>query len=254
MTGQTSTGTRERILAAARDLFATYGYQRTSLRQIAERLGITKAAVLYHFPSKDLILAALTEPMLCDLESVLEQAAQLDPERARWAAVEGLLDAFLAHRKTLQMAWHDLAFMTNRPEVYQRFLRWARQACDVVAGPGAGLADQVRALQVLAALGDPAMYFPDVPDAELRAVVLDGVLRLLGEKRPQPAVNGNGDVRRGAARPGRPRALDGDRLALARRMYEAGGHSVTQIAETLGVSRATLYRYLGGGQRLKTKN
>src|SRR5580698_4728775 len=51
--------TRERILDAALDLFVTQGYDGTSLRQIAEQLGVTKAALYYHFESKEDILMAL---------------------------------------------------------------------------------------------------------------------------------------------------------------------------------------------------
>ncbi len=51
--------TRERILDAALDLFIEQGFDGTSLRQIAEKLGVTKAALYYHFESKDDILLAL---------------------------------------------------------------------------------------------------------------------------------------------------------------------------------------------------
>ncbi len=51
--------TRERILDAALELFVTQGYDGTSLRQIAEQLGVTKAALYYHFESKEDILLAL---------------------------------------------------------------------------------------------------------------------------------------------------------------------------------------------------
>src|SRR6266516_1708828 len=45
--------TRERIQAIALELFAEQGYEKTSLREIAERLGVTKAALYYHFKSKE---------------------------------------------------------------------------------------------------------------------------------------------------------------------------------------------------------
>ena len=47
------TGTRERIKQVALELFTEQGYEGTSLREIAERLGVTKAALYYHFKSKD---------------------------------------------------------------------------------------------------------------------------------------------------------------------------------------------------------
>ena len=41
------------LLAIARRLFAQHGYDRTSLRDIAEAANITKAALYYYFPNKD---------------------------------------------------------------------------------------------------------------------------------------------------------------------------------------------------------
>ena len=51
--------TRERILDVALDLFIEQGYDKTSLRQIAEPLGFTQAAIYYHFAAKEDILVAL---------------------------------------------------------------------------------------------------------------------------------------------------------------------------------------------------
>ena len=51
--------TRERILDISLELFTEQGYDKTSLREIAERLGFTKAAIYYHFASKGDILMAL---------------------------------------------------------------------------------------------------------------------------------------------------------------------------------------------------
>src|ERR1700730_9117216 len=57
--GAVSVNTRERILDVAIDLFTEQGFDGTSLRQIAEQLGVTKAALYYHFESKDDILMAV---------------------------------------------------------------------------------------------------------------------------------------------------------------------------------------------------
>ncbi|CAN5147188.1 hypothetical protein BH11ACT3_BH11ACT3_21700 [soil metagenome] len=52
--------TRTEALRIAVELFTTQGYEATSLRQIAERLDISKASLYYHFPSKaDIVRAAL---------------------------------------------------------------------------------------------------------------------------------------------------------------------------------------------------
>jgi AcrR family transcriptional regulator len=56
---ETPKPTRERILDVALDLFTEQGYDQTSLREIAEQLGFTKAALYYHFASKEAIFMAL---------------------------------------------------------------------------------------------------------------------------------------------------------------------------------------------------
>ena len=68
--------TRERILTVANELFIEQGYEGTSLREIADRLDITKAALYYHFRSKDEILTTLLKPffvLLDDLTWVVEK-------------------------------------------------------------------------------------------------------------------------------------------------------------------------------------
>src|ERR1700741_510537 len=48
--------TRERILDVALELFNEQGYDKTSLREIAQRLDVTKAALYCHFERKEDIL------------------------------------------------------------------------------------------------------------------------------------------------------------------------------------------------------
>ena len=80
--------TRERILAVAQRRFVEVGYDATSLREIAEDLGVTKAALYYHFPSKLEILQALLQPLADVFGETLEVLAAVrtsdDPVEA-WA-------------------------------------------------------------------------------------------------------------------------------------------------------------------------
>jgi AcrR family transcriptional regulator len=58
-----SSGTREGILAAARERFATHGYDRTRIRDVAADAGVDAALVHYFFKSKDgLFVAAMELP------------------------------------------------------------------------------------------------------------------------------------------------------------------------------------------------
>jgi AcrR family transcriptional regulator len=74
--GSTAPDTRTRILDAARALFAERGYAGTSVRDLAEALGITKAALYYHFPGKADILLALVVPVLDELDVIAAHAGR----------------------------------------------------------------------------------------------------------------------------------------------------------------------------------
>ncbi|MGW0069548.1 TetR/AcrR family transcriptional regulator, partial [Streptosporangium sandarakinum] len=62
--------TRTRIQETALRLFTEQGYEATSLREIAEALGVTKAALYYHFKSKEEIITSLVEDRIRTLEEL----------------------------------------------------------------------------------------------------------------------------------------------------------------------------------------
>ncbi|MFC4116162.1 TetR/AcrR family transcriptional regulator [Nonomuraea zeae] len=66
--------TRARIQEIALRLFTEQGYEATSLREIAEELGVTKAALYYHFKTKDDIVASLADLRVAELEELLQWA------------------------------------------------------------------------------------------------------------------------------------------------------------------------------------
>src|SRR6201986_5481422 len=65
------TDTRSRVQKVALELFAEQGYEKTSLREIAERLGVTKAALYYHFRSKEDIVRSFTEDYVHELDALI---------------------------------------------------------------------------------------------------------------------------------------------------------------------------------------
>jgi AcrR family transcriptional regulator len=66
--------TRTRIQRIALELFTEHGYEATSLREIAERLGVTKAALYYHFRTKDEIIESLVADRMARLEELVAWA------------------------------------------------------------------------------------------------------------------------------------------------------------------------------------
>jgi TetR/AcrR family transcriptional regulator len=67
---------REAILDAALDVFSQYGFRGATLDQIAEAAGLSKPNLLYYFPSKEAIHAALLENLL---DIWLQPLRDLDP-------------------------------------------------------------------------------------------------------------------------------------------------------------------------------
>ena len=88
--------TRDKILAAADQLFGDLGFDATTTRDIASRSGINKALIHYHFGTKDELLAVLLEGYYARLAATMQGAlAAKRGARARPAAqVEALLDAY----------------------------------------------------------------------------------------------------------------------------------------------------------------
>jgi len=67
-------GTREKILAAARELFANQGFKSTSMSDIAAHVGITKAGLYYFFKNKESLYIAIVDDALRAAYEYLEQA------------------------------------------------------------------------------------------------------------------------------------------------------------------------------------
>jgi AcrR family transcriptional regulator len=102
--GAATPTTRERILDVALDLFTEQGFDGTSLRQIAEQLGVTKAALYYHFTSKDDILLALHMRLHEAGRDALMQMGDEPVTLEQWGTLlDQVVDQMLAQRKLFLM-------------------------------------------------------------------------------------------------------------------------------------------------------
>jgi AcrR family transcriptional regulator len=73
--------TRERIQQVALDLFVEQGYEKTSLREIAEKLDVTKAALYYHFRTKEDIITGLFEDLAGTMDEILAWVREQEDQR-----------------------------------------------------------------------------------------------------------------------------------------------------------------------------
>ena len=96
--------TRERILDVALDLFVEQGYDKTSLREIADKMGFSKAALYYHFASKSDILMGLHLRMHSVLDDLLPELEDGPTKPGVWERfLDGCIDRMFANRKLFLM-------------------------------------------------------------------------------------------------------------------------------------------------------
>src|SRR5687768_6406808 len=113
--------TRQKALDVALDMFGRKGYEGTSLREIAESLGVSKAALYYHFPSKDALLVTLVLPFLQALEDLLSAADGDTSGGARASLLANYLDLFVDHRSIVNLLARDPAALAH-PEIGPRLV------------------------------------------------------------------------------------------------------------------------------------
>ena len=186
---QAGASTRERILDVALDLFTDQGFDGTSMREIAERLNISKPAIYYHFASKDEILMALHMRLHEFGKEALARLTGQTVTLQSWSSLlNELLDQMLAQRKIFLMHERNQAALEKlhskdhddeHDDLQQRF----RQA---LADPSVSLRDRVRmACSLGAVFGGLFMAgdaFDNVSSAELGALVREAVRDLVADR------------------------------------------------------------------------
>jgi AcrR family transcriptional regulator len=182
--------TRERILDIALELFNEKGYDNTSLREIAERLGTTKAALYYHFARKQDILLELHLRLHALGREAFQRLEELTDGQARADAWPGLLDhlieqivdnpeLFLFHQRNhraLEQIQDDERHQAENEDIEQ-------QMRSLLSDQQIPLAQRVRmacsagaAIVVLMGAGE---MFGDVPPTKLAELVRDAARDLL---------------------------------------------------------------------------
>ncbi|MBN2330041.1 MAG: TetR/AcrR family transcriptional regulator [Candidatus Omnitrophica bacterium] len=99
--------TREKIAYAATHLFAVHGYDATSIRDIAEKAGVTKPVVYYYFQSKENLFATLIHEAYDFFFQALEKLFEEETDFwDRWKKVTRLyFDLSMQYRDTVQLIY-----------------------------------------------------------------------------------------------------------------------------------------------------
>jgi AcrR family transcriptional regulator len=156
------TNTREQIRAVALEMFAERGYDGTSLREIAEQLGVTKAAVYYHFKTKEDILVSLLEDFLAQVDELLDWAQDQPAGQATRRALVERYAELLSGRagKLARFMQEGQAAIRERAaglDLRKRFGRLLTLLIDDPTDPETALRAQVAIISLhVGAFGPPA--------------------------------------------------------------------------------------------------
>src|SRR3954466_10157562 len=117
--------TRQRVLAAARELFDTHGYEGTTIREIARHAGVAVGSVFTTFSSKGEILSEVMQDRLdrlyAELERVMPNVRGSTADRLR--TLFGIFFQFEAQHMRLFLAHIAAAYDWTLPPTAKPFGR-----------------------------------------------------------------------------------------------------------------------------------
>jgi AcrR family transcriptional regulator len=171
-----STDTRERIGDAALRLFTRKGFAATTMQDIADELGLTKAALYYHHASKDELIRSLVQPAVDDVDAFFHRAEADDLEPVE--LLTGFFDVNHRHRTVFVALTADPSGLAVA-DAHGWVTRLAVLAQERLVGADATADQRIRAVMAVNGLSRCATLLTDVPDDELRSRTVRAALDLL---------------------------------------------------------------------------
>ncbi|MFB7737333.1 TetR/AcrR family transcriptional regulator [Streptomyces sp. NPDC056112] len=166
--------TRQRIQDVALELFAEQGYEKTSLREIAERLDVTKAALYYHFKTKEEILVSLFESLTRPMEELIEWGRRQPHTLETKQEIVRRYDQALADAAPLFRFMQENQATVRELRIGDAFKDRMRGLRDIIIDPGANMADQVRCVSAIFTLHAGMFVMQDIegdPEERRKAVL-----------------------------------------------------------------------------------
>ncbi|MGP3958993.1 TetR/AcrR family transcriptional regulator [Nonomuraea sp. 3N208] len=168
--------TKSRILEVARELFVQQGVQNTSLRQISERLGITKPALYYHFASREDLVRSIVQPMVEDVERFV---ATREPGGDARELLEDYFELTWRHRDVIVMMVREMSTL-GYLDLGTRMFDWRRTLVRLLLGPDVTLEQQIRATVALGGMSDCSAEYAHLPMEQVKPTAVEAAAAALG--------------------------------------------------------------------------
>jgi len=175
-----------RIAHLALDRFRVSGFVGTSIADLAGALGVSKAAIYYHYRSKDALLHRLVDPLLDAIDACIQDHTTTPPPTSR-QLLGAYLAVLLTHRQVVPLIATDVAVL-NHPRIGPRLRAQNHQLRTLLAAPNTSGSARVRAEAALGAIWRPLIAQPplDLTDPTHQRILVDAAVATLQPSRPHP--------------------------------------------------------------------
>jgi AcrR family transcriptional regulator len=174
-------GLDRRIAGLALERFRIDGFAGTSVADLAGVLGVSKAAIYYHYRSKNALLHRLVDPLLDAIDACIDtHTAPNRPAPGARRLLGDYLAVLTAHREVVPLVATDIAVL-NHPAIGPRLRVQDQRLRTLLAAPDTSAAATLRAEAALGAVRRP-LTTPtavDLTDAAHQQTLIDAAVATL---------------------------------------------------------------------------
>jgi AcrR family transcriptional regulator len=177
-----------RIASLALARFRVGGFVGTSIADLAGALGVSKAAIYYHYRSKDALLHRLVDPLLDAIDACIQDhTTPAVSARTARPLLGDYLAVLLAHREVVPLVATDVAVL-NHPTIGPRLHAQNQQLQSLLTAPNTDVAARLRAEAAVGAIWRPLIAQPplDLTSPAHQHILIDAAVATLQPSRPTP--------------------------------------------------------------------
>jgi AcrR family transcriptional regulator len=176
-----------RIARLALARFRVGGFAGTSIADLAGDLGVSKAAIYYHYRSKDALLHRLIDPLLDAIDACIQDHTPAPSARTARQLLAAYLTVLTAHQEVVPLVATDVAVL-NHPKIGPRLRAQDQRLRTLLAAPDTSVSARLRAEAALGAIWRPLVAEPqvDLTDAAHQHTLIDAAVATLQPSRADP--------------------------------------------------------------------